>query len=380
MRILEIAPPWFSIPPSGYGGIEWIVALLADGLVEAGHEVTLLASGGSITLARLESVFEAPPSKQIGNIWYETRHVATGYLRRHEFELIHDHTGTVGPTLGALLEGPPVVHTLHGPWTPEVGALHALLAPRLQLVAISHDQARRAPRGVHLAAVVPNGIPLESFSLRRERRGTAGYLAFVGRANREKGPEVAVQVARRLRRPLKMLVKINEPPEEAYWHDNVAPHLVGADVELVPDLPMAEKARLLAGAEATLFPARWPEPFGLAMVESMACGTPVVGYADGAVPEVVADGETGFIVPPDDLDALCEAVGRVAEIDPLACRARVEQRYSGQAMVAGYVSLFERLTSTVPRAPMAPGPAHVSERVGHAQPEDNDATVADRAS
>jgi len=356
MRILEIAPPWFSIPPSGYGGIEWVVALLADGLVEAGHDVTLLASGGSVTLARLETIFDRPPSKQIGNAWHETRHVVAGYLRRDEFDLVHDHTGAFGPALGALLEGPPVVNTLHGPWTDEVSALHQLLAPRIHLVAISHDQARRAPVGVDLAAVVPNGISIESYPLRPERRGTAGYLVYVGRANREKGPEIAVAVARRLRRPLKMLVKINEPAEEAYWRDVVGPHLRGAEgIELLPDLPIADKARLLAGADATLFPAQWPEPFGLVMAESMACGTPVVGYGDGAVSEVVVDGENGFVVPPGDLDGLCEAVQRAADIDPRACRARVEQHYSGAAMVRGYAALFEWLTgaSSDPRVAAA---------------------------
>lgn len=343
MRILEIAPPWFSVPPTGYGGIEWIIALLADGLVEAGHEVTLLASGRSATLARLEPVFDTPPSERIGDAWCETRHVTRGYLRRHEFDLIHDHTGTVGPALGALLDGPSVVNTLHGPWTEDVAALHALLAPRLALVAISHDQARRAPAGVTVAAVVPNGIPLDSFAVRRERRGTSGYLVYVGRANREKGPEVAVEVARRLGRRLKMLVKINEPAEQAYWRDVVAPGLEEVDAELVGDPSMADKAGLLAGADATLFPAQWPEPFGLVMAESMACGTPVVGFGNGAVSEVVADGETGFVVAPGDVDGLCAAVDRVGQVDPSACRRRVEQQFSGARMIDGYQDLFVRL-------------------------------------
>lgn len=344
MRILEIAPPWFSVPPTGYGGIESVVALLADGLVEAGHDVTLLASGGSISLARVEPVYDTPPSERIGDPWHETRHVVTGYLRRHEFDLVHDHTGTVGPAVGALVDGPPVVNTLHGPWTEEVAALHALLAPRLNLVAISRDQARRAPAGVNIAAVVPNGIPVETFPVRPDRPTGSGYLAYVGRANAEKGPEVAVEVARRVQRPLKMLVKINEPAEQAYWRDVVTPRLGGVDVQVVGDLSMSDKATLLARADATIFPAQWPEPFGLVMAESMACGTPVVGYGDGAVPEVVVDGQTGFVVPPGDLDALCAAVSRVPEIDPRACRAHIEQHYSGERMVTGYAAFFERLT------------------------------------
>lgn len=343
MRILQIAPPWFTVPPAGYGGIEWIVAELADGLIERGHDVTLLASGGSRTKAKLWSVFERPPSKLLGSPYHDLMHCAAGYQRRHEYDLIHDHSGILGPAIGSFVDGPPVVHTLHGPWRDEVSAMYRALPPRLHLVAISHDQASRAPSDLAVAGVVPNGIPIGLYPPRLERRGTGGYLVFVGRANREKGPEIAVRVARRLGRHLKMLVKINEVEEEAYWRARVAPLVVDADVEVLAEVTLEQKAALVAGADACLFPIQWPEPFGLVMTEAMACGTPVVAYANGAATEVITDGETGFLVRSGDLDAFCDAVGRVGEIDPAACRRRVEEHYSDVAMVERYEQLYQRV-------------------------------------
>lgn len=343
MRILQIAPPWFAVPPVGYGGVEWIVSELADGLTDRGHDVTLLASGGSRTKAKLWSVFDRPPSKLIGSPYHDLMHCAAGYQRRDEYDLIHDHSGILGPAIGAFVDGPPVVHTLHGPWRDEVSAMYRALPPRLHLVAISHDQRSRAPSEVAIAGVVPNGIPVDLYPPRLERRGTDGYLVFVGRANREKGPEVAVRVARRLGRHLKMLVKINEVEEEAYWRSRVAPLVVDADVEVLAEVTLREKADLIAGADACLFPIQWAEPFGLVMTEAMACGTPVIAHANGAATEVISDGETGFLVRPGDLDGFCDAVGRVGEVDPAACRRRVQEHYSDVHMVEGYERLYERV-------------------------------------
>lgn len=345
MRILQMAPPWFAVPPAGYGGIEWIVSELADGLADRGHEATLLASGGSRTRATLLSVFDEPPSKQLGSLYHELLHCAAGYRRRDEFDIIHDHSGLIGPAIGAFTDGPPVVHTLHGPWTEDFVRMYTALPSRLRLVAISQDQRDRAPEGLSVAGVVPNGIPLDRYPLRAERRGTDGYLFFIGRASREKGPEVAVQCAKRLGRKLKMVVKVNEPPEEAYWREAVEPHLDGVDVEIVDTVSTEEKGALMAGADACLFPIQWAEPFGLVMVEAMACGTPVIAFSNGASPEVIIDGETGFLLPEGDLDGLCDAVTRVGDIDPRACRARVQDHFSDARMVEGYERVYERVLS-----------------------------------
>lgn len=348
MHILQMAPPWFTVPPKGYGGIEWIVSELTEGLVERGHDVTLLASRGSQTAARLVTVFDQAPSRLLGSAYHEIVHCVAGYRRRHEFDIVHDHSGIIGPSIGAFLDGPPVVHTLHGPWGAESKALYRALPPGLHLVAISHDQRSRAPSDVEIAGVVPNGTPVGRYPLREERRGTGGYLVFIGRASPEKGPDVAVNVARRLDRALKMVVKINEPEEDAYWRNMVQPLLGGADVEVLSEVRVDEKARLLAGADACLFPIQWAEPFGLVMTEAMACGTPVIAFANGAATEVVADGETGFLVEEGDIDGFCAAVNKVAEIDPRRCRAQVEEHYSVGRMVDGYERLYRDVLSSGP--------------------------------
>ena len=343
VRILEIAPPWFTVPPTGYGGIEQVLAQLTDGLVDAGHDVTLLASGGSTSKATVQSVFDLPPSAALGSTCHELTHVVAGYQRRHAFDVIHDHSGFSGAAFGALLDGPPVVHTLHGPWVPEVEAFHRSIGGALHRVAISEDQRSRAPQGVTVEHMVHNGISLTEHPF-RPAADADRHLAFVGRANVEKGPEVAVRVAARLGRHLKMAVKINEPAEQAYWDEHVAPLLDGADVEVVRNGTKQDAIDIMSGAQATLFPISWPEPFGLVMVESMAVGTPVIAYAAGASVEVIDAGHTGALVPPDDLEAFVAAVRTADSFDRAACRAHVVEHFSSAAMVTGYEAVFAAVT------------------------------------
>lgn len=341
MRVLQIAPPWFAVPPPGCGGAEQVVSVLTEGLVAAGHDVTLLAAGGSQTSARLWSPLPAPPSHLLGDQHVELAHVLVGYRRRHGFDVVHDHT-TTGAALGAIADGPPVVHTLHGPFTPTTSRFYAQVGDRIALVAISHDQAARRPAGLPIAAVVHNAIDVTARPYVADK-GDA--LLFVGRACPDKGPDIAVEVARRVGRPLRMAIKVNEADEHAYFDHVLAPLVASGDVEVVEAHSAAEKAALFASARAVLFPIRWAEPFGLVPVEANASGTPVVAFGLGAVPEVVADGVSGFVVAPGDLDAFCAATERVDELSPAACRAHALARFDGPRMVTDYLRVYEQVVA-----------------------------------
>jgi glycosyltransferase involved in cell wall biosynthesis len=342
MRIALIAPPWYPVPPSGYGGIEWVVALLADGLTDHGHDVTLFAPPGSRTKARLVSPLgERPPPDSIGNPWYEASHAVSAYEESERFDVLHDHTGPVGVTIGALIDSP-IVHTLHGPFTPQALMLYSRIARHLWFVAISQSQRSMGPAGLRWAGVVHNGIPLENYPYREDKED---FLFFLGRADEEKAPHLAIEAARGAGRRLVMCVTTKNEREQRYWAEQVEP-LLGDDVEVHGECDQKQKADMLARAAALLFPIQWPEPFGLVMTEAMACGTPVVAWRNGAVPEVVEDGVTGFVA--ESMDELVRAIGRIGELDPRAARAHVEERFSAAAMVAGYERAYERVLAGAP--------------------------------
>jgi glycosyltransferase involved in cell wall biosynthesis len=337
VRIAEIAPPWISIPPRGYGGIELIVDLLARSLAERGHDVTLFAPEGSVSAATVVSPLEPAGVHRIGNAFFETHHVLTAYLRRGDFDLIHDHT-LVGSALATLVgDEQPIVHTLHGPWTEAMREYYALVHERVHLVAISETQ-RSANDAVRYAATIPNGIDVAAHPLGEGPR--EDFLVFIGRANDEKAPERAVELAHRAGRPLKLIVKRSEPAEIEYWRRMVEP-LLGPDDEVLPELGHDEKVDLLGRGRAFVFPICWEEPFGLVLAEAMACGMPVVAAPRGAVRDLVVHGKTGFLS--EDLDELAAAIDRIDEISPHACRRRVEDHFSLEAMAAGYERLFRRL-------------------------------------
>lgn len=340
MRILQVAPPWFAVPPPRYGGTELVVAALTDGLVAAGHEVTLFASGGSRTTAHLSTVYDTPPTADLGDAIVELPHVFAAHREAAGFDMVHDHT-PVGATIGAVADGPPVVHTVHGAWTEATSRLYGEIGKQVHLVAISDDHASRAPADVPVFGVVPNGIDLAPYPF---GAAPSDHLAWLGRAGSDKGADVAVEVARRTGRPLRMGIKVNEPDEHAWYDQVLQPLLQHCHVDVTLNATHQEKVELLQDAAAVLMPIRWDEPFGLVMVEANACGAPVIAFARGAAPEVLADGETGILVAPGDVDAMVAAVDRATELDRRACRRRVREHFSAERMLAGYLEVYERVT------------------------------------
>jgi glycosyltransferase involved in cell wall biosynthesis len=338
LRIALVAPPWLPVPPSGYGGTERVIALLADGLAAAGHDVTLFAAAGSLTAARLVAPLDEPPPVIGAAPDEEAFHTMAAYLVRDEFDLIHDHT-SLGPAFAGLLgDGPPVVHTLHGPWTSGLRHKLGLVDDRVHLVAISHAQQRMNPN-VRTAGVVHNGIDIATHPFREQKGGEHGedFLCFLGRVNPDKAPEVAIEVAQKAGMPLMMIVKRSEPEEWEYWHDEVAP-LIDDSITVVEQPPHAVKVDLLGRARALVCPINWPEPFGLVFVEALACGTPVITRPLGAAPEIVTP-DVGFLC--DSIGAMVDAVEAAPGISPHACRARAVEHFSGDAMMRGYMRVYQ---------------------------------------
>ncbi|HEX6230988.1 MAG TPA: glycosyltransferase family 4 protein [Actinomycetota bacterium] len=338
MRIAQVCPPWLAVPPKGYGGIEWVVSLLADGLAEAGHDVTLFATGDSRTKAELAYVYErAPGSRAINDIVLDTTHTLFSLAdARERFDVLHVHT-PFSALAAAVETGVPTVHTLHGSFTPEMTRLYSFVADRAWFVAISEAQRSFGP-GLRYAGVVYNGIDMSVYSFQEEKED---FVLFLGRAAPEKGWLRAVETAKLAGERLVSAVKIAHPLEEEEWETRVKPALP-SDFEVMGEITQEEKAGLLRRAKAVLFPIDWQEPFGLVMTEAMACGTPVIGTPRGSVPEVIEDGVTGWIVPVEDFEReATERLGRLSEIDPRACRERVQRLFSKEAMVAGYERAFE---------------------------------------
>jgi glycosyltransferase involved in cell wall biosynthesis len=342
MRIAEIAPPWLAVPPRGYGGIELVISLLADGLTERGHDVTLFATGDSSTEARLEYVFEtAPGPEMINDIWHDAMQSARALQDLSRFDLFHVHSPWSSLIALATL-GLPAVHTVHGAFTEPIRRLYALVRDRIWFVAISEAQRSNMP-DLRYAGVVYNGIDVDAYPFRTEKDD---FVLFLGRTGPEKGAHLAVRTARLAGLPIVLAVKIAEPGERKHWEEVVVPELP-ADATVLGEIDFEEKLDLLSRARAVLFPIDWDEPFGLVMTEAMACGTPIIATPRGSVPEVIVDGETGFIVSvrryPEEA---AEALGRVDDLDPKAGRAWVQERFSSDAMVSGYEAVFERVLSS----------------------------------
>ncbi|MBD1809697.1 glycosyltransferase family 4 protein [Microcoleus sp. FACHB-SPT15] len=337
MRIAQIAPLWERVPPFRYGGTELIVSLLTEELVQRGHEVTLFASGDSITTAHLKSVHERAlrldeEIKEPG--LYEQMSLAQIYHQAHHFDIIHSHVGYAAlPYCGFVKT--PTVHTMHGIFTPDNEKMFRQFAWQPY---ISISEAQREPRlGLNYIHTVYNGIDLEVYPFQAEPDKPT-YLAFVGRLSPEKGPEEAIKIARASGLPLRMAGKV-DPVDREYYHQKLKPLIDGEQIQYLGEVSHEEKANLLGGATVTLFPITWREPFGLVMIESMAMGTPVVGMALGSVPEVIAHGKTGYIC--HTLEEIIQAVPEAMKLDRNACRNYVSHRFSVKSMVNEYERAYK---------------------------------------
>ena len=340
MRIAQIAPLYEAVPPRLYGGTERIVAYLADALVELGHEVTLFAAADARTRARLaparDQAIRLDPAPLKSDVAAHLSMLKQVRERAGEFDVLHFH-----------------VDLLHFPFFEDIAAhtlttLHGRLDlkdlpeayrrwPRFPLASISEQQRRPLPFANWLGTV-PHGLPA---ALYRPAAAPAGdYLAFLGRMSPEKRPDRAIAIARRAGVPLRMAAKVDGADAD-YFHARIRPLLDGPGVSFEGEIGDAGKRDFLAHARALLFPIDWPEPFGLVMIEAMACGTPVIAWDCGAVREVVEDGVTGFIVRSED-EAVA-AVARLPGLDRAAIRRRFEQRFSARAMAERYVALYRRL-------------------------------------
>lgn len=334
LRIGLLAPPWVPIPPPQYGGIEQVVAALAGGLVERGHEVVLVAAPGSrVAGVRVVSPLATVPGV-IGHPASDWQHALAGTEAFGDVDIVIDHSGPLGALLTSRLPIPGL-HVTHGPLDALPTEIYAGIArhsPGLRLVAISNAQRAMAPE-LPFAGVCHNGLPLASVPFRAR---PDGYLAFLGRMSPEKGPADAIRIAQAAGLPLLIGAKCREPDEHAYFAEHVGPK-IGPNVRWLGELDASQKFALLAGARALVFPIAWPEPFGMVMIEAMACGTPVLATRRGSVPEVVVDGLTGFIR--DTPDELIAMVPRLDRIDRSTCRRRVVDLFSSEAMTTGYEQL-----------------------------------------
>jgi glycosyltransferase involved in cell wall biosynthesis len=338
LKIAQVAPLYESVPPRLYGGTERVVSWLTEQLVAGGHDVTLFASGDSVTSARLVADSERSlrlDPQCIDTVAHHVRQLEHVFRMAHEFDLIHFHTDYMHFPLSRRHRIPRVT-TLHGRLDiPDLAPLYREF-PREPVVSISAAQRRPLP-WIGWIGTVHHGLPRALFS---PGRGDGGYLAFVGRFSPEKAPHLAIETARRAGIPLKMAAKLEEC-DRRYFETTVEPLLDPPFVEWIGEIGEAEKDGFLGAARALLFTIDWEEPFGLVMIEAMACGTPVIALRRGSVPEVMEDGVTGFCV--DSLEAAVEATRRVGTLDRGRCRAVFERRFTADRMAADYLRLYTRL-------------------------------------
>jgi glycosyltransferase involved in cell wall biosynthesis len=335
LHVAMLAPPWISVPPPGYGGVESVVSVLTEALVRRGNAVTLFCAPGSVSSARVVTLLDAAHPDEIERSLYEGDHVAQafeevdGAPEGGRFDVVHDHCGFTALAMADRLQTP-FVHTLHGQFTADTAAFYVRHGHKAALVGISHAQLASAPAALDPVGVIPNPIDLWAWPLRERKHD---YLLWIGRMTAEKGPHRAIAAARAAGVPL-ILAGVIQPGQQGFFDREVAPHIDGERVRFVGEVDGPVKRALFADARALLMPIRWEEPFGMVMVEALACGTPVIAFPEGAARELVIDGQTGFLV--EDEQAMSAAVGQLARIAPRDCRAWVSAHCDADVVAAAY--------------------------------------------
>ncbi|MBV9159654.1 MAG: glycosyltransferase family 4 protein [Candidatus Kaiserbacteria bacterium] len=338
LRIAQLAPIVERVPPKMYGGTERVVHALTDELVRRGHEVTLFATGDSQTSARLSSVYprglrEGKVRDLYGSNEYTLLHLGEAYSRQKEFDIIHDHLAPLSLPAANLAETP-VVMTMHGAFnTVNKRLFQAMRKPHI--VSISKAQVHGFGDLNHIGTVY-HGLPLEGSPFHETAEE---YLLFVARISMQKGTHIAIQVAQELDMPLILAGKV-DAQDRPYFKEYVEPHL-SEKIRLIGEVGDEERNELMSRARCFLHPVTWREPFGLAIIEAMACGCPVVAINLGSIPELIIDGTTGFVV--SDTEEMIEAVERIGEISRAACRTHVLSRFSVAQMADGYEKIFAQV-------------------------------------
>jgi glycosyltransferase involved in cell wall biosynthesis len=339
LRIAMVVPPWYELPPSGYGGLEAICAALVDALVDRGHDVTLFGAGQrSGTKGHFVSTVSTAQHRRLGESMPDVLHVArvTQLLAGAGFDVIHDHT-VPGPLVAGRRASPTVV-TVHGAVDGELGDYYEAVGGDVRLVAISHDQRSVRP-DLPWIATVHNGMKVPAAA---PTPASPGPVLWLARFNPDKGPDLAIAACRAAGLPLVLAGKCNEPAEERYLSEVVAP-LAGDDVDILINADRRSTTSALRAARCLLLPLRWREPFGMVMIEAMAVGVPIVALRQGSVPEIVEDGVTGIICHrAEDLPA---ALGRVAALDRQACVDRVRRFFSAEVMARRYEAVYRQAIS-----------------------------------
>ncbi len=338
LRIAQIAPIIERVPPKKYGGTERVIHALIEELVSRGHKVTLFASGDSLTSAQLSSVFQKSLREmRVKDLYHPNPlalcHVGAAYERQNEFDIIHDHNDYFClPT--ANISHTPVVVTVHGAFsTDNIRIYQKLNNP--YYVTISQAQGQAYP-SLHFAGTVYNGLKMDDYPFSAEHDG---YLLFVGRISMEKGVHHAIDAARYLNLPLIIAAKLDEK-DVGYYEYYVKPGL-SEDIKWIGEVDEKERNQLMSRAMAFLHPVTWREPFGLTLIEAMACGCPVIGFNRGSIPEIIADKKTGFVV--QDTEEMLDAISNIDKIDRNECRRYVLENFSAVKMADGYEKIYTQI-------------------------------------